>query len=94
MNVAQAEIGAVQNRFWAYVTTVPLTLLTLANLIVAWQAHSARFELFITAHIEDSVQARAIVLKRDLRSQLRRRTRPRRYCYQRKGTNRYLTRVM
>jgi hypothetical protein len=23
-------------RFWVYVTTVPLTLLTLANLIVAW----------------------------------------------------------
>jgi hypothetical protein len=25
-------------RFWAYVTTVPLTLLTLANLFVAWRA--------------------------------------------------------
>ncbi|HEX7774051.1 MAG TPA: anthrone oxygenase family protein, partial [Pyrinomonadaceae bacterium] len=25
-------------RFWVYVTTVPLTLLTLANLIVAWRS--------------------------------------------------------
>lgn len=25
-------------RFWVYVTTVPLTLLTLANLVVAWRA--------------------------------------------------------
>jgi hypothetical protein len=25
-------------RFWVYVTTVPLTLLTLANLIAAWRA--------------------------------------------------------
>lgn len=25
-------------RFWVYVTTIPLTLLTLANLIVAWRA--------------------------------------------------------
>ena len=28
-------------RFWVYITTVPLTLLTLANLIVAWQAQGA-----------------------------------------------------
>lgn len=27
-------------RFWAFVTTVPLTLLTLANLFVAWRASS------------------------------------------------------
>lgn len=26
-------------RFWVYVTTVPLTLFTLGNLIVAWKAH-------------------------------------------------------
>jgi hypothetical protein len=29
-------------RFWAYVTTVPLTLLTLANLVVAWQSQGPR----------------------------------------------------
>ena len=28
-------------RFWVYVTTVPLTLLTLANLIAAWRAQGA-----------------------------------------------------
>jgi hypothetical protein len=31
----QANTGV---RFWIYVTTVPLTLLTLANLVVAWRA--------------------------------------------------------
>lgn len=29
-------------RFWVYVTTVPLTLLTLASCAVAWGAHSSR----------------------------------------------------
>jgi hypothetical protein len=29
-------------RFWAYVTTVPLTLLTFANLVVAWQSQGPR----------------------------------------------------
>lgn len=28
-------------RFWVFVTTVPLTLLTLANLVAAWQAQGA-----------------------------------------------------
>ena len=28
-------------RFWAFVTTVPLTLLTVANLVAAWQASGA-----------------------------------------------------
>jgi hypothetical protein len=28
-------------RFWVYVTTVPLTLLTLANLVAAWRAKGA-----------------------------------------------------
>ena len=31
----QANVGL---RFWVYVTTVPLTLLTLANLVAAWRA--------------------------------------------------------
>jgi hypothetical protein len=34
----QANTGL---RFWVYVTTVPLTLLTLANLVVAWRAQGA-----------------------------------------------------
>lgn len=31
----QANTGV---RFWVYVTTVPLTLLTLGNLVVAWRS--------------------------------------------------------
>ena len=34
----QANTGL---RFWVYVTTVPLTLLTLANLVAAWRARGA-----------------------------------------------------
>ena len=34
----QANTGV---RFWVYVTTVPLTLLTLANLVAAWRAPGA-----------------------------------------------------
>jgi Domain of unknown function (DUF1772) len=34
----QANTGV---RFWVYVTTIPLTLLTLANLVAAWQAQGA-----------------------------------------------------
>lgn len=30
------------HRFWAFVTTGPLTLLTLANLVAAWQSQAAR----------------------------------------------------
>jgi hypothetical protein len=36
-------------RFWAYVTTVPLTLLVLTNLLVAWQAQSPRREWWMVA---------------------------------------------
>lgn len=28
--------------FWVYVTTVPLTLLTVANLLAAWTSHGSR----------------------------------------------------
>ena len=38
-------------RFWAYVTTVPLTLLALTNLLVAWQAQSSRREWWIAAAV-------------------------------------------
>jgi hypothetical protein len=37
-NAAVAREDDTGRRFWAFVTTVPLTLLTLVNLIVAWRA--------------------------------------------------------
>jgi len=38
-------------RFWAFVTTGPLTLLTLANLIVAWQSQGPRHEWWLGAAV-------------------------------------------
>ena len=35
--------------FWVYVTTIPLTLLTLANLIVAWMNRSIRRKWWLSA---------------------------------------------
>lgn len=40
-NVEEARRANTGLRFWVYVTTVPLTLLTLANLIAAWRAQGA-----------------------------------------------------
>ena len=40
-NVEAARRANTGLRFWVYVTTVPLTLLTLANLIAAWRAQGA-----------------------------------------------------
>jgi hypothetical protein len=37
-NADAARLADTGRRFWVYVTTVPLTLLTLANLVVAWRA--------------------------------------------------------
>src|SRR5437899_11658950 len=31
-------------KFWAFVTTIPLTILTLATLVIAWNARSPRRE--------------------------------------------------
>lgn len=39
-NAEAARQDDTGRRFWAFVTTVPLTLLTVANLIVAWRAPS------------------------------------------------------
>jgi len=39
-NADAARRDDTGRRFWAFVTTVPLTLLTVANLIVAWRAPS------------------------------------------------------
>jgi hypothetical protein len=36
-------------KFWGYVTTVPLTLLTLANLLAAWQSPTPRHEWWLGA---------------------------------------------
>jgi hypothetical protein len=36
-------------RFWAFVTTIPLTLLTLSNLPVAWQSRGPRHEWWLGA---------------------------------------------
>ena len=38
-------------RFWAFVTTIPLTLLTLANLAVAWQSQGYRREWWLAAAV-------------------------------------------
>ena len=40
-NAEAARHDDTGRRFWAFVTTVPLTLLALANLIVAWRAQGA-----------------------------------------------------
>jgi hypothetical protein len=39
-NAESARRDDTGRKFWAFVTTVPLTLLTLANLVVAWRASS------------------------------------------------------
>lgn len=36
-------------RFWAFVTTLPLTLLTLANLVVAWQSSQVGRDWWLAA---------------------------------------------
>ncbi len=36
-------------RFWAFVSTGPLTLLTLANLVVAWESQGQRHEWWLGA---------------------------------------------
>jgi hypothetical protein len=44
----QANTGLA---FWVYVTTVPLTLLTLANLIAAWKASGALKRWWLSASL-------------------------------------------
>ncbi len=38
-------------RFWAFVSTGPLTLLTLANLVVAWESQGQRHEWWLGAAV-------------------------------------------
>ena len=49
VNSAAMRSTDVGRRFWAFVTTVPLTLLTLANLVVAWQSQGPRREWWLGA---------------------------------------------
>jgi hypothetical protein len=48
-NADAARQDDVGRRFWALVTTVPLTLLTLASLIVAWRASGSLRSWWLTA---------------------------------------------
>ncbi|WP_080056762.1 DUF1772 domain-containing protein [Spirosoma aerolatum] len=45
-SIGEFDVG---RRFWAFVTTLPLTLLTLANLVVAWQAPPHNRTLWLAA---------------------------------------------
>jgi len=44
----QSDTG---RKFWAYVTTIPLTLLTLANLVVAWQSQGPEHYWWLSASL-------------------------------------------
>ena len=50
-NAAAARQDDTGRRFWAFVTTVPLTLLTLANLTVAWRAPTSVRDWWLAAAI-------------------------------------------
>lgn len=49
VNAAAMRNTDTGRRFWAFVTTVPLTLLALANLPVAWRAREPRHEWWLGA---------------------------------------------
>jgi hypothetical protein len=49
VNAAAMRSTDTGRRFWAFVTTVPLTLLTLANLALAWQSQGPRHEWWLGA---------------------------------------------
>jgi len=49
VNAAAMRATDTGRTFWAFVTTVPLTLLTLANLIAAWQSRGARHDWWLAA---------------------------------------------
>jgi hypothetical protein len=51
VNSAAMRSTDTGRRFWALVTTVPLTLLTLANLVVAWQSQGPRHEWWLGAAV-------------------------------------------
>jgi hypothetical protein len=51
VNTAVMRSTDTGRRFWAFVTTVPLTLLTLANLAVAWKSQGHRHEWWLGAAV-------------------------------------------
>jgi hypothetical protein len=51
VNSAAMRSTDTGRRFWAFVTTVPLSLLTLANLVVAWESQSPRHEWWLGAAV-------------------------------------------
>ena len=51
VNSAAMRSPDTGRRFWAFVTTVPLTLLTLANLVVASQSQGPRREWWLGAAV-------------------------------------------
>jgi hypothetical protein len=51
-----ARFPEVGPRFWAFVTTVPLTLLTLASLVAAWQTPGARGAWWLAAAVATLVE--------------------------------------
>jgi hypothetical protein len=51
VNAAAMRGNDTGRRFWAFVTTVPLTLLTLANLVVAWKSQGQRHEWWLGAAV-------------------------------------------
>ena len=51
VNSAAMRSTDTGRRFWAFVTTAPLTLLTLANLGVAWQSQGPRREWWFGAAV-------------------------------------------
>ncbi len=51
MERGSGPAGRYRLRFWVYVTTVPLTLLSIANLIVAWRARGRLRGWWLTASV-------------------------------------------
>jgi hypothetical protein len=49
VNSAAMRSTDTGRRFWAFVTTFPLTVLTLANLVVSWQSRGPRHEWWLGA---------------------------------------------
>lgn len=48
-DAAAARAADTGLRFWVYITTVPLTLLTLANLIAAWRSKGSQRPAWLVA---------------------------------------------
>lgn len=51
VNSAAMRSTDTGRRFWAFVTTIPLTLLTVANLVVAWRSPGPRHDWWLGAAV-------------------------------------------